>query len=93
MVDFLIIGIPVLIAIVAIGITALLIGVQLARLKRRRHLLQYGEMAVADEQPGAGNQRLQQMATRHRCEAGGRLTSLPGHPHQTKGQLTAWVVE
>jgi hypothetical protein len=45
--DFLIIGVPVLIAIVAIGITALVIGVQLARFKRRRHLLQHGEMAVA----------------------------------------------
>src|SRR6202008_3798551 len=44
--DFLIIGVPVLIAIVAIGITALVIGVQLARFKRRRHLLQHGEMAV-----------------------------------------------
>ena len=45
--DFLIVGIPVLIAIVAIGITALVIGVQLAKFKRRRHLLQHGEMAVA----------------------------------------------
>jgi hypothetical protein len=45
--DFLTIGVPVLIAIVAVGITALVIGVQLAKFKRRRHLLQYGEMAVA----------------------------------------------
>lgn len=45
--DFLIIGLPVLIAIVAVGITALVIGVQLAKSKRRRHLLQHGEMAVA----------------------------------------------
>jgi hypothetical protein len=44
--DFLIIGVPVLIAMVAIGITALVIGVQLARFKRRRHLLQHGEIAV-----------------------------------------------
>ena len=44
--DFLTIGVPVLIAIVAIGITALVIDVQLARFKRRRHLLQHGEMAV-----------------------------------------------
>ena len=45
--DFLLASIPVLIAIVAIGITALVIGVPLARFKRRRHLLQHGEMAVA----------------------------------------------
>jgi hypothetical protein len=44
--DFLIIGVPVLIAIVAVGLTALVIGVQLARFKRRRRLLQHGEMAV-----------------------------------------------
>ena len=37
---FLLASIPVLIAIVAIGITALVIGVQVARFKRRRHLLQ-----------------------------------------------------
>ena len=42
-----IIGVPVLIGTVAVGITALVIGVQLARFKRRRHLLQHGEMAVA----------------------------------------------
>jgi hypothetical protein len=45
--DFLLISIPVLIAILAIGITLLVIGVQLAKLRKRRQLLQHGEMAVA----------------------------------------------
>jgi hypothetical protein len=45
--DFLLISIPVLIAILAVGITLLVIGVQLAKLRKRRQLLQHGEMAVA----------------------------------------------
>jgi hypothetical protein len=45
--EFLIAGIPVLLGITAVGITVLVIGVQLARSKRRRQLLQHAEMAVA----------------------------------------------
>ncbi|HXM01166.1 MAG TPA: hypothetical protein VN939_01095, partial [Chthoniobacterales bacterium] len=45
--DFLLISIPVLIAILAVGITLLVIGVQLAKLRKRRQLLQHGEIAVA----------------------------------------------
>ena len=45
--DFLIGGIPVVLGILAVGITVLLIGLQLAKSKRRRHLLEHGEMAVA----------------------------------------------
>jgi hypothetical protein len=45
--DFLLIGIPVLLAVLAVAITILLIGVQLAKFKQRRYLLQHGEMAVA----------------------------------------------
>ena len=45
--DFLLAGVPVLIAILAVGITLLVVGLQLAKLRKRRHLLQHGEMAVA----------------------------------------------
>ena len=45
--DFLLTSIPVLITILAVGITLLMIGVQLAKIRKRRQLLQHGEMAVA----------------------------------------------
>jgi hypothetical protein len=43
---FLMVGIPVLLGILAIGMTLLVIGVQVTKFKKRRHLLQHGEMAV-----------------------------------------------
>jgi hypothetical protein len=45
--EFLLIGIPVLLAILVVGITILLIGVQLAKFKQRKYLLRNGELAVA----------------------------------------------
>ena len=45
--DFLLTSIPVLIAILAVGFTLLVISVQFAKLRKRQHLLQHGEVAVA----------------------------------------------